>query len=176
MAAEKCNATAEMVRNIVRDSGIKTDPYAEAYVQALDQAEQMYGCDGVKSQAAYIYGNLRPKTDKEKLAKQKLLDISRGIIPRTTLEIPPANTMSELELGNIGDSFENWSVEKHRILAGRGCPVGEYTLKDFEEFAEGHGYPVDKVLAANPWVEDCLTDEVKEAIKKAEKKVKILWE
>ncbi|KKL60247.1 hypothetical protein LCGC14_2207280, partial [marine sediment metagenome] len=87
MAAEKCNATAEMVRNIIRDSGMETDPYAEAYIQALDQSEEMYGCAGVQSQAAYIFGNLKPKTDKEKLAKQKLLDISRGLTPRATLEV-----------------------------------------------------------------------------------------
>ena len=176
MAEEKCNATAEIVRNIIRDSGIETDPYAEAYIQALDQAEQQYGCPGVQSQAAYIYGNLKPKTDKEKLAKQKLLDISRGVTPRATLEIPPANTMSELELENIGGSFEDWSVKKHEVLASRGCPVGDFALKDFEEFAKSHDYSLDKVLVANPWVEDCLTDEAKEAIEKAKKNVKILWE
>ncbi len=175
MADDKCVATPDMVRRIIKDAGFEINQYAEAYIKALDSSEAVYGCDGVQSQAAYIYGNLTAKTDEQKHAKQQLLDISRGQIPNIIYKPPAANRMTEIELEDISNAFESYTENRVSSFESQ-CPVGTLGLEEFENFAKRYNHPLDKVMVANPWVNKCLSDEVKREIDKAKERVKILWE
>jgi hypothetical protein len=52
---------------------------------------------------------------------------------------------------------------------------GGIPLDVYKDFAKTYGYPLDKVLVANPWAKDVLSVEVEDAIKEAEKRVTIKW-
>jgi hypothetical protein len=79
---------------------------------------------------------------------------------------PKSHVLSEIEYGHISDQFENYSMER------RGLGE-EFSLKMFRDFADMHGYDLDVVLVCNPWVEEHLPKEVIDAIRKAEKKIKL---
>jgi len=63
---------AKEVRKILDEGGFKLNPYAQAYVDALEESERQYGEDGVKCQIAYIISNIRGKGEKQKTAKKAL--------------------------------------------------------------------------------------------------------
>jgi len=64
--------TPASIRKIIRDAGFKHNPYAETYISGLDEAEAMYGTDGVKTQILYIISNLKAMTPEQKEAKKLL--------------------------------------------------------------------------------------------------------
>lgn len=64
------------VRDILDKAKFKANPYAQAYIDNLDAADQMGGDDGVRSQVLYIASNLRAKGDEQKAAKAKLIAIA----------------------------------------------------------------------------------------------------
>lgn len=73
-------ATASEVRQLMTAWPTKgMNPYLRTYVEALDEAEQMGGPEGIKIQANYIWGYLRAKTPEQKAAKKAIQDIGRGL-------------------------------------------------------------------------------------------------
>ena len=142
---------------------------ANSYINALEQSKARYGEKGVRTQILYIVANLIAKNPQQKLAIEQLRALGEGKPIPTELPKEKLNEMTEIELGQILESFEEWS---RPILKRKG----KLELSDFKKYAEDYGYPLDKVLVAQDWVDDCLTNEVLDAIKIAKKRVKILWD
>jgi len=158
----------EQAYEIMKRADFELTPAAKQYIDTLPMAYSRYGEEGVKIQLLYIINNLIAETPEQKLALQQLKALAEGKpIPKRYVP-PPPNVMTETELGQISDAFERWSLhlfEEKDVL----------TLDDYERFAKLYDYPLEKVLVANPWVKEHLSDEVKRAIREAEKKVKIKW-
>ena len=72
--------SATQVRDIILEAGFKLNPYANSYVEALSRAEAVYGEEGVRTQILYILGNIRARGQKQKEAKHRLKNLSRGAI------------------------------------------------------------------------------------------------
>jgi len=68
--------TPEQVRSIIREANFKLNPYAIAYIDALEQSLAEYGQDGIKTQILYIVSNLYPRGLKQLKAKKKLLELA----------------------------------------------------------------------------------------------------
>jgi hypothetical protein len=69
--------TSSNVRKIIRDANFKLNPYAQTYVDALEDSEAMYGTRGVSDQIAYILSNLRASGPEQQAAKKKLQKLSQ---------------------------------------------------------------------------------------------------
>jgi len=72
--------TAAGVRKMIRESGVKINPYAATYINSIDDAEAMYGADGVRGQIPYILSNMRfSRTDPKQVElKKKLTELSKS--------------------------------------------------------------------------------------------------
>jgi len=155
------------IYDIIKEAGIKPNQYAQAYIDALAEAEDMYGDRGVQSQAAYIASNLVPENDEQELAVEKIMAISRGEDLPTELPKKDPNVMTEIQLEKMIDGVMDFTAEYPRDEDGK---IG---LDAFKAYAEKRGVSVDKVLKANDWVSDVLSSEALTAVKAADKKIKI---
>ncbi|RLI59241.1 MAG: hypothetical protein DRO93_08695 [Candidatus Thorarchaeota archaeon] len=160
----------EQAYRIIKKANFELTPIAKQYIDALPVVYSRYGEKGVRTQLLYIINNLIAKTPEQKLALQQLKALAEGK-PIPKKYVPPSpNVMTETELTQISDAFERWSEKlftKKDVLS----------LSDFEKFAKLYGYPLDKVLVANPWSDDALDEEVQYAIRRLYQtgKIKILW-
>jgi len=162
------------IQNVLDKARFEYTPAAETYVRALNESDAMYGDKGTRTQALYIANNLQPKTDEQKLAVKQLMAIGYDKPMPLVYEPDPVDTMSELELERITDSLTDYMRDVRDMRVARGG-TSEFLLQDYKDFAEEYGYPLDKVLVANDWVKDVLSDDIVKAIEAAEERVKIDW-
>lgn len=164
----ECQPKKEVVRRLIHRSEMELGPAAQAYYNALDDAERRYGQKGLDAQIRYLYVNLAPLNKKQRLAKQNILNVVEEK-PFVT-ELPPETLeMNELELSNICTSFER--ATERKVSRGEKISMG-----DIDRFATSRGYPVEKVLVAQDWVNEVLEPEVIKRKKEAEEKVTIHWD
>lgn len=160
----------EQAYQIIKKANFELTPIAKQYIDALPMAYSRYGEKGVRTQLLYIINNLIAKTPEQKLALQQLKALAEGKpIPKEYVP-PPPNVITETELSQISDAFEDWSKDLFK-------EKDVLTLDDYKRFAKLYGYPLEKVLVANPWSDDALSEEVQYAIRRIHQtgKMKILW-
>ena len=154
------------IRKLVASGEFKVDPYAQAYIDALDEAETLGGDQAVRTQALYIASNLVSGNEKQ----DEILDMLSAIGYNKPYTKKPSVSvgleMDEIQYERLIDSFEKYSENKFDSNNKIGLGV-------FKDFAAIRNIPVEKALVANDWVDDALTPEAAAAVRDAWNKVKI---
>lgn len=163
------------VKDILAEHNVSLKP-ARTYLQALPQPKAEYGEKGIESQLNRILANIHPQNKEERLAKKQIEDVLEGREPREKLEETGVEggkmSLSEEEFGDISFGFEEFTENKIPKDSDKlGWKGIDYD--DFKRYADKLGVPVEKVLAANPWTKETLTDMAKEKVEKAKEKVEL---
>ena len=236
-------STRSDIEELIRKGKFNLNPVAQAYYEALEEADDSYGENGVKTQALYLANNLQPTNDEQEKLVREIQKIG-GYEPERNL---PENVIDEDYYGRLIDSELDFIHErKEKRLTG--FKIGEkvlipanedefidaiddeaakrggltfvdenrvakrmpqknvtvvaediYTvtikddsgkeevlpkemitqpeelisLDDFKAFAEYRGIPLDIALKVNDYLKEYLTPEAREAVKIADKKIKV---
>lgn len=155
----------EATRAVIDDSDAELNAQAEAYLDALDEADAQYGSRGVDTQINYIVSNIDVTDEASRTLKRQLEAIAEGESP-DDVEDEESDTLSEIEFGEIARGFESFTEEK----VTRGELI---TIEDFERYADRTGYAVEKVFVSNPWMDSALTEDAIERVVQAEETVEL---
>lgn len=147
-------------RQLVESSSVDLNPQAETYYNALEKAGQQHGNQGVEAQIRYLASNIEVVDAESRALRNNLFELlGEG-------ETHTDDTLSESEFETISQGFERYTEDK----VDKGESV---SLDDFEQYAATTSYPVEHVLAANPWVRTVLTEEALNAYREAQETVDI---
>lgn len=182
----ECKEKMETVKDIVRDADFEVNPQAMAYFNSLDESKRLYGEKGITTQIKYLEGNLHAENPEQRLAKKQLKDIADNEDPREELEEDEELKLDEIEFGEISRGFESFTEHKTKGMSyGEPTSVedihsmesgnSKITLGDFKEYSDRTDYPLKKVLAANPWQKQVLTEDAQEKVKEAKEDVEITF-
>jgi hypothetical protein len=186
----KCWKKKQLVKQLIDEADFDLTSQARSYLQAIDEAEAMYGIKGVDTQIAYITSNLTADTKAQELVIQQLDDILKGRSVSTIPKEKPVNEMTEVEAERIMMAFERATERKVNSLqrmiedieseeleetpaVKKQIEESKLTMEDFVRFSKVREIPVEKVLVATDWTEDVLAEEVIQAKKEAEKRITI---
>jgi hypothetical protein len=134
-------------------------------MDALNEAEDLYGEKGVRIQALYISSNLIAENDEQ----DRILDQLQALgydKPYKGAEKSDEYDMTEIQLERLVDAFTEYSLDRRDA-------DGKVDMAIFEGFAKERGISLEKALVANDWVDDVLTPEASIAVKNAWEKVKV---
>ena len=182
-SSEDLFSLKEDIKKLVASGEFKVNPYARAYLDALDNAEAIddirYAEDAkvsdevipredeaVRTQALYIASNLTSDNEKQDDILDMLIAIGYNKPYTKKHSVSEGLEMDEIQYERLTDAFEVFSENRF----DKNHKIG---LNVFEDFAKSRNIPLEKALVANDWVEDALTPEASSAIKDAWNKVKI---
>lgn len=170
----RCMDKKFAAREIIRKHNVNLNAQAQAYLESLDEASDQFGDRGTDTQLKYIASNINPQDKEERLAVQQITAIADGEdVPDNLPDDDNQDmTLGEQEYSDISRGFESYT-EPGPGQRAPGERSGRVDVDDFEKYADKTGYPVEKVLAANPWVDSVLTEEAKERVKEARDKVEL---
>lgn len=149
----------ESIKNTIEESDVSLNKNAEEYYNNLDESEDMYGEDGVSTQAKYILSNI-DTTDKESIELKRKLENIVGIENDDDEQNNNELTMYEFEEISTGfESFTEDKVRREKLV----------TVEDFKKYSHRTGYDLNKVFCSNPWVDSVVTENVHRKIEEANK-------
>ena len=163
----QCQITKDMIHHFAHE--LTLTPYGKSYADALwsdripDDDER-----AILVQGRYISNNCSTETPEQNEAWYILssLEMNKPL----PVYRPQDKFITELELDHLATDITDWTAKEPRDADDK------FPLKAFEDYAEMHGVALDKVLVAQDWVDESLSDETIERIKEAKKRVKIKWE
>lgn len=167
LSEDECRVTKEFIAGLANK--VTLTGHGHAYLQGL-MSERIKNDDeqAIIYQGKYISGNCSTETRDEKEAWYILTHLQQG---------KPLPVYKEKD--NVVDEYELerlcTDITRKTEYAPRDKD-GKIPLSVFKDYSEMNDVPLDKVLVCQDWIDDILSDEVLKAKKKAEKRVKILWD
>lgn len=163
----QCQVTKDMIHHFSHK--LTLNPHGKSYEDAL-WSERIPDDDekAILVQGRYISNNCSTETPEQNEAWFILSSLTIG---KSLPEYRPQDKyITEFELDHLATNITDWTAKEPRDADDK------FPLKAFEDYAEMHGVSVDKVLVAQDWVNEVLSDEVIQKIKEAKKRVKIKWD
>jgi len=163
---DDCEITKDFILNLA--TKLTLDGYGQAYMKGLYDLHPSSGENAFIIQGKYISNNCSTENEEEKEAWYILSHLEAGkplpVYKRRD------DVITEYELDHLATDITIKTESAERD------DEGKIPLKAFEDYAKMHNVPLDKVLVAQDWVDEVLSQDALKAKEKAKKRVKMLWD